>query len=144
MSWGQWMVVEFSFEEELRIERQARTVLQCDDSAEVAKLCASLVKQNAYLTQLVRQATGHITQLEIMQVIEDINNPEPEQSEAVRLLCESGNWDLIDQDDTRDRSLFVTLLLVGLAPFLWLIGAFADLLAIAMRTMNRVIRGLVS
>jgi len=144
MSWGQWMIVEFSVEEELRIESQARTVLHCADSQEVAKLCASLVKQNAYLSQLVRQATAHITQLELMQVLEGLDNPDPERSETVRLLCESGNWDLTHQDDTRDRSLFVTLFLIALTPFLWLIGAFAGLLAIAMQTMNRVIRRLVS
>ena len=138
------MVVEFSFEEELRIERQARTVLHCEDSAEVAKLCASLVKQNAYLSQLVRQATGHITQLELMQVLEGLDNPDPERSETVRLLCESGNWDLTHQDDTRDRSLFVTLLLIALAPFLWLVGAFAGLLTTVMRTMTQVIRSLQS
>ena len=144
MSWGQWMVVEFSVEEELRIESQARTVLHCGDSQEVAKLCASLVKQNAYLSQLVRQATAHITQLELMQVLEGLDNPDPERSETVRLLCESGNWDLTHQDDTQDRSLFVTLLLIALTPFLWLAGAFAGLLVIAMRTMNQVIRRLVS
>lgn len=138
------MIVEFSVEEELRIESQARTVLHCGDSQEVAKLCASLVKQNAYLSQLVRQATAHITQLELMQVLEGLDNPDPERSETVRLLCESGNWDLTHQDGTRDRSLFVTLLLIALTPFLWLIGAFAGLLTIAMQTMNRVIRRLVS
>ena len=138
------MVVEFSVEEELRIENQARTVLHCGDSQEVAKLCASLVKQNAYLSQLVRQATGHITQLELMQVLEGLDNPDPERSETVRLLCESGNWDLTHQDDTQDRSLFVTLLLIALTPFLWLAGAFAGLLVIAMRTMNQVIQRLVS
>ena len=144
MSWGQWMVVEFSVEEELRIESQARTVLHSGDSEEVAKLCASLVKQNAYLSQLVRQATGHITQLELMQVLEGLDKPDPERSETVRLLCESGNGDLTYQDDTRDRSLFVTLLLIGLAPFLWLVGAFAGLLATVMRTMTQVIRSLAS
>jgi hypothetical protein len=144
MSWGQWMVVEFSVEEELRIESQARTVLHCGDSEEVAKLCASLVKQNAYLSQLVRQATGHITQLELLQVLEGLDNPDPERSETVRLLCESGNWDLTHQDDTQDRSLFVTLLLIALAPFLWLVGAFAGLLTTVMRTMTQVIRSLAS
>ena len=138
------MVVEFSVEEELRIESQARTVLHCGDSQQVARLCASLVKQNAYLSQLVRQATGHITQLELMQVLEGLDKPDPERSEAVRLLCESGNWDLTHQDDTRDRSLFVTLLLIALAPFLWLVGAFAGLLTTVMRTMTQVIRGLAS
>ena len=138
------MVVEFSVEEELRIESQARTVLHCGDSQEVAKLCASLVKQNAYLSQLVRQATGHITQLELMQVLEGLDNPDPERSETVRLLCESCSSDQSHQGDTRDRSLFVTLLLIALAPFLWLVGAFAGLLTTVMRTMTQVIRGLAS
>jgi len=138
------MIVEFSVEEELRIESQARTVLHCGDSQQVAKLCASLVKQNAYLSRLVRQATGHITQLELMQVLEGLDKPDPERSETVRLLCESGNWDLTHQNDTRDRSLFVTLLLIALAPFPWLVGAFAGLLTTVMRTMTQVIRGLAS
>ena len=93
------MIVEFSVEEELRIESQARTVLHCEDSAEVARLCSSLVKQNAYLSQLVRQATGHIAELEMTMVLEDLNASDPETEEVIRLLCESGNSDLIHPSD---------------------------------------------
>jgi len=138
------MVVEFSVEEELRIETEARSVLQSQDSMGVAKLCSTLVKQNAYLSQVLRQATKHIAELELKEALQDPEDVDPKTAEMAKLLFESCNSDLTHQDDTRDRSLFVTLLLVGLAPFLWLIGAFAGLLAIAMRTMNRVIRGLVS
>ena len=144
MSWGQWMVVEFSVEEELRIESQARNVLHCEDSMEVAKLCSSLVKQNAYLIQLVRQATGHISQLELRIALEELDETDPRTAALARSLFESCSSDQIRLGDTQDRSLFVTLLLIALAPFLWLVGAFAGLLAIAMRTMNRVIRGLAS
>ena len=141
MSWGQWMVVEFSVEEELRIESQARNVLHCKDSMEVAKLCSSLVKQNAYLTQLVRQATGHISQLELQIALDELDETDPKTAELARSLFASYGLDPIRQDGTQDRSLFVTLLLIGIAPFVWLVGAVAGLLAIVMRTMSRVIRG---
>lgn len=141
MSWGQWMIVEFSVEEELRIESQARNVLHCEDSMEVAKLCSSLVKQNAYLTQLVRQATGHISQLELRIALDELDETDPKTAELARSLFESCGLDPIRPDDTQDRSLFVTLLLIGIAPFVWVVGAVAGLLAIVMRTMSRVIRG---
>jgi len=144
MAWGQWMVVEFSVEEELRIETQARTVLQSEDSMEVAKLCSALVKQNAYLSQLLRQATAHIAELELKAALNELEEEDEETAKIAKSLFASCDSDPIHQDGTQGRSLFVTLLLIALAPFLWLIGAFAGLLAIAMRTMNRVIRGLVS
>lgn len=144
MSWGQWMVVEFSIEEELRIESQARSVLHCEDSMEVAKLCSSLVKQNAYLIQLVRQATGHISQLELKIALDELHETDPKTAELARSLFESCSSDQIRLGDTQDRSLFVTLLLIALAPFLWLVGAFAGLLTTVMRTMTQVIRGLQS
>ena len=144
MAWGQWMLVEFSVEEELRIETQARTVLQSEDSMEVAKLCSALVKQNAYLSQLLRQATKHITELELKEALRDPEDVDPKTAEMAKLLFESCNSDLNHQDDTQGRSLFVTLLLIALTPFFWLIGAFAGLLTTVMRTMTQVIRGLAS
>ena len=136
MAWGQWMVVEFSVEEELRIETQARTVLQSEDSMEVAKLCSALVKQNAYLSQLLRQATAHIAELELKAALNELEEEDEKTAKIAKLLFASCDSDPIHQDGTQDRSLFVTLLLIALAPFLWLVGAFAGLLAIAMRTMN--------
>jgi hypothetical protein len=95
------MVVAFSIEEELQIESQARTVLHCDNTAEVARLCSSLVKQNAYYTKLLRQATGHIAQLEMEIIL----------SEDVKSRSASDNLDPSHLDDIQDRSLFARLLL---------------------------------
>jgi hypothetical protein len=105
MSWGDWMVVEFSIEEELQIESQARTVLHCGNTAEVARLCSSLVKQNAYYTKLLRQATGHIAQLEMEAFL----------AEEAKLQCASGGSDQSHQDDIQGQNLFLELLLIVLS-----------------------------
>ncbi len=64
MTWGDWMMVKWTIEEELRIEAQSRSALMHPDDRDVRSLCASLIKQNAYYTRLIQQATGHIAQLE--------------------------------------------------------------------------------
>ena len=58
------MVVELSLEEQLAIETQARLVLSCPDSKEVARLCSTLIKQNAHQSKLLSQAVGYIAALE--------------------------------------------------------------------------------
>ena len=58
------MVVEFSLEEQLAVETQARVALNCPDSKEVAQLCATLIKQNAHQSKLLSQAVRHIARLE--------------------------------------------------------------------------------
>lgn len=101
MAWGQWMIVEFSVEEELRIENQARVALSCDDTEQLAKLCSMLVKQNAYYSKLIAQATGHIGELEMILTF---GNP--------RLQYESGDSDQIHPDDTQVRNPFAIALLI--------------------------------
>ena len=64
MSWAQWMVVNFSLEEQLTMEKQARTVLSHYDVDQIRKLCASLAKQNQMQQALIKQATGRIIELE--------------------------------------------------------------------------------
>jgi hypothetical protein len=64
MSWAQWMVVNFSLEEQLTMEKQARAVLSHYDVDQIRKLCASLVKQNQMQQALIKQATGRIIELE--------------------------------------------------------------------------------
>jgi hypothetical protein len=59
-----WLVVNFSLEEKLVIERRARSVISHDDGVEVAKLCAQLIRQTAFQERLLAQATGHIAYLE--------------------------------------------------------------------------------
>jgi len=64
MAWGQWMIVEWTLEEELKIEAQTRIAFTHDDIDGIRKLCASLIRQNAYYERVLRQATGHIAEIE--------------------------------------------------------------------------------
>ena len=105
MSWGDWMVVEFSIEEELQIESQARTVLHCGNATEVARLCSSLVKQNAYYSKLLRQATGHIAQLEMTAFL----------SEEAKSQYVSDGSDQTHLDDIQDQNPFLEPLLTVLS-----------------------------
>ena len=101
------MVVEFSVEEELQIENQARSVYRCTDAEQVSRLCSSLVKQNAYYQKLIRQATGHIAELEMVALL----------AEDARSLCAFDDLDQTHQDDIQDQSLFAKLLLLVLSFF---------------------------
>jgi len=111
MAWGQWMIVEFSVEEELRIENQSRSALHCQDTQQLASLCASLVKQNAYYSKLISQATGHISELEMILTF----------GGEIKSLSESDDSDPIHQDDTQVRNLFVRFLSIFLG---WLVDVF--------------------
>jgi hypothetical protein len=127
MTWGQWMVVEFSVEEELRLENQCRSAYLCEDIEQLAHLCSSLVKQNAYYTKLVRQATGHIAELEMIMTF----------GNSVKLSSESDDSGQIDQDDTRVQNPFVNVLLIILGIVMEL-GEFCfGLLRRVMPTKNR-------
>ena len=69
------MVVELSLEEQLAIETQARLVLNCPDSREVAKLCSTLIKQNAHQSKLLSQAVNHIARLEAIMCFTHLTRP---------------------------------------------------------------------
>ena len=71
MSWGEWMVVNMSMEEQLSLETQARAALHHHDPAAVGRLCSALIKQNAMQAQLIRQAAGHIAKLEMEQFLSE-------------------------------------------------------------------------
>ena len=107
MSWGKWMVVEFSVEEELQIENQARSVYRCNDTEQVVRLCSSLVKQNAYYSKLLKQATGHIAELEMHALL----------SQDLKSQSSSDDLDLIRPSGTRVQNLFSTVLLLILSFF---------------------------
>ena len=126
MVWGQWMVVEFSVEEELRIENQSRSALHCQDTQQLAKLCASLVKQNAYYSKLISQATGHIAELEMIVTF------------GGELKSPSVSDDLgqIHQDGTQVQNLFVKVLLIILGWILDVAEFCFHLLQQGLRTMN--------
>lgn len=64
MTWMDWMIVNFSIEEELALEKKARAVLNNDDERENAELCAQLIKQTHYQQALLAQAVQRIVELE--------------------------------------------------------------------------------
>lgn len=63
------MIVHLTLEEQLAIETQVRAALHHDDPQAVANLCAALIRQNAFQSRLIKQATGHIAQLEMEQFL---------------------------------------------------------------------------
>lgn len=65
MAWGEWMVVNPSLQQQLELEKVVRDVTSHHDIDKVRSLCASLMRQNYYHQQLIRQATGHIARLEM-------------------------------------------------------------------------------
>ena len=57
-------MVQLSLEEQLALEGQSRVALNCPDREQVAKLCSTLIKQNAHQSKLIKQAVHHIAALE--------------------------------------------------------------------------------
>jgi len=71
----EWMVVQLSLEEQLAVETQARVALNHSDSKEIAKLCATLIKQNAHQSKLIKQAVHHIAALEATLYLQQSRRP---------------------------------------------------------------------
>ena len=149
MSWGEWMVVELTYEEELRIEQQSRSIIGASDDAQVRELCASFAKQNAFQQKLISQAVKHITALEAKVALDEAELLDPGACAAFRSRFgfDSSDRECPDRarpSGTQDRSRFSSVLLTVLAPFLWLLGYFLGLLVLAKQTMSRAIRGSAS
>ncbi len=64
MGWADWMVVNQTLEEELELERTVRDVKNCGDEDALKQLCVSLVRTNWHQAKLLKQAVGHIGQLD--------------------------------------------------------------------------------
>lgn len=76
MTWGKWLVISWTIEEELRIEAQSRAAFTHGNHDDVRKLCASLIKQNAHQTQLIKQATAYICELELNAIVDKPQAPQ--------------------------------------------------------------------
>lgn len=144
MSWGEWMVVELTYEEELRIEQQSRSIIGASDDAQVRELCASFAKQNAFQQKLISQAVGHITALEAQIALSEAELLDPGACAAFRSRFGFDSSDPVRPSGTQDRSPFWSILLTAAAPFLWVLGYFLGLLVLAKRTMIQAIRSLGS
>ena len=141
MTWGDWMVVNLTMEEELRIEQQARSILAASDEDQVRDLCAALSKQNAFQQKLIKQAVRHITELELKSELDAMEEVDPAACAYVRSQFGFDSSDRSRPSGTQDRSLLRSLVLTILAPFLWALGYALGLLAIARQTMSRGRRG---
>lgn len=64
MGWAEWMVVSPTLEEELKLEWEARAIVEDEDHKDIARLCAQLSKQNWYQQKLIEQAVAHILELD--------------------------------------------------------------------------------
>ena len=71
MGWADWMVVHQSLEEELELERNVRDVQNCSDEDALKTLCASLVRTNWHQAKLLKQAVGHIGELDASMLCSD-------------------------------------------------------------------------
>ena len=58
------MIVNQSLEEELELERNVRNVQGCTDKDALKTLCVSLVRTNWHQAKLLKQAVGHIGELD--------------------------------------------------------------------------------
>ena len=68
MAFGEWMIVEFTPEQLLQLELEARSLLNAQDDQQVRALTASVWKQSRYQEKLLRQAIGEISRLELEQI----------------------------------------------------------------------------
>ena len=71
MGWADWMIVNQSLEEELELERNVRNVQGCTDEDALKTLCVSLVRANWHQAKLLKQAVGHIGQLDASMACSD-------------------------------------------------------------------------
>ena len=59
-----WLLVEPTLEEELSLEKESRRILNETDHKAVAEICAALVRQNWYQTQVIKKSIGRVGELE--------------------------------------------------------------------------------
>ena len=60
----EWMMIEKSLEEELHLEATVREIRACEDLEQVRGLCIALTRQAWHQTKLLKQAVGHIAELD--------------------------------------------------------------------------------
>ena len=86
-----WMAYEISLTEELKLEQAIREVSSHPDVAKVRDLCASLMRSNYHQQQLLANAIGRISELELVLFL----GAQAEADEALdfvamaREVCES-------------------------------------------------------
>ena len=64
MTWSEWMVVSNSLEEELALERAVRAVEKIPDIETLQGLAMALTRQAWHQQKLIKQAVGHIAEMD--------------------------------------------------------------------------------
>ena len=64
MTWSEWMVVSNSLEEELALERAVRAVEKIPDVDTLQGLAVALTRQAWHQQKLIKQAVGHIAEMD--------------------------------------------------------------------------------
>ena len=72
-----WLIVQPSMEQELKLEVEERAILVSDNHKETAELCASLWRQNWYKDEVLKNCLGRIGELEGKIVQMELQNSSP-------------------------------------------------------------------
>lgn len=63
------MVPKLSMHKELAIETGIRSIKACTNAQRLAELAAALYRQNHYYEQIINNATRHIMELELNEIV---------------------------------------------------------------------------
>ena len=76
MTWANWLIPTVTLNDELRIETQVRALRGCKDLQQITELAAMLVRQNHSYSEIIKNATRHIAELELREMlVEPERNP---------------------------------------------------------------------
>lgn len=76
MTWANWLIPTVTLNDELRIETQVRALWECKDLQQIAELAVMLVRQNYSYSEIIKNATRHIAELELREMlVESKRNP---------------------------------------------------------------------
>ena len=69
MTWANWLIPTVTLNDELRIETQVRALRECKDLQQIIELAAMLVRQNYSYSEIIKNATRHIAELELREML---------------------------------------------------------------------------
>jgi len=69
MAWANWLIPTVTLNDELRIETQVRALRGCKDLQQITELAVMLVRQNYSYSEIIKNATRHIAELEMREML---------------------------------------------------------------------------
>jgi hypothetical protein len=68
------MVPKLSMHKELAVETGIRSIKACTNAQRLAELAAALYRQNHYYEQIINNATRHIMELELNEIVAPVHH----------------------------------------------------------------------